>query len=64
MMSGVATVLITKRVVNEKSLFLYPVSPDGLTVSSQLIAPTTKANNNITVISTVEDALFNYEKCV
>ena len=34
-------------------------SPDGLTVSSQLIVPTTKANNNITVICTVQDLLFN-----
>ena len=37
------------------------VSPDGLTVSSQLIVPTTKANNNITVICTVQDSLFNYQ---
>ena len=35
------------------------VSPDGLTVSSQLIVPTTKANNNITVICTVQDSLVN-----
>ena len=34
----------------------FKVSPDGLTVSSQLIVPTTKANNNITVICTVLDA--------
>ena len=31
------------------------VSPDGLTVSSQLIVPTTKTNRNITVICTVLD---------
>ena len=37
------------------------ISPDGLTVSSQLIVPTTKANNNITVICTVQDSLFNHQ---
>ena len=37
------------------------VSADGLTVSSQLIVPTTKANNNITVICTVQDSLFNHQ---
>ena len=37
------------------------VSPDGLTVSSQLIVPTTKTNNNITVICTVQDSLFNHQ---
>ena len=37
------------------------VSPDGLTVSSQLIVPTTKANNNITVICIVLDSLFNHQ---
>ena len=36
-------------------------TPDGLTVSSQLIVPTTKANNNITVICTVQDSLFNIQ---
>ena len=35
------------------------ISPVGLTVSSQLIVPTTKANNNITVICIVLDSLFN-----
>ena len=35
------------------------VSPDGLTVSSQLIVPTTKANNNITVICVVQDRQLN-----
>ena len=35
------------------------VSPDGLTVSSQLIVPTTKANNNITVICTVQDSSYH-----
>ena len=34
------------------------VSPDELTVSSQLIVPTTKANNNTVVIYTVE---FNHQ---
>ena len=34
-----------------------PVSPDGLTVSSQLIVPTTKANNNTVVMCTVLDLL-------
>ena len=37
------------------------ISSDGLTVSSQLIAPTTKANNNITVICTILDSLFNHQ---
>ena len=37
------------------------ISPDGLTVSSQLIVPTTNANNNITVICTVQDSLFNHQ---
>ena len=37
------------------------ISPDGLNVSSQLIVPTTKANNNITVICTILDSCFNYE---
>ena len=37
------------------------ISPDGLTVSSQLIVPTTKANNNITVICTLLDSLFNHQ---
>ena len=32
---------------------------DELTVSSQLIVPTTKANNNITVICIVQDSFFN-----
>ena len=36
-------------------------SPDGLNVFSQLIVPTTKANNNITVICTVQDSLFNHQ---
>ena len=39
----------------------YIASQDGLTVSSQLIVPTTKANNNITVICTVQDSLFNHQ---
>ena len=37
------------------------LSPDGLTVSSQLTVPTSKANNNITVICTVQDSLFNHQ---
>ena len=37
------------------------ILPDKLTVSSQLIVPTTKANNNITVICTVQDSLFNLQ---
>ena len=37
------------------------VSPDGLNVSSQLIVPTIKANNNITVICIVQDSLFNHQ---
>ena len=43
--------------VQNKGIYPTPyVSPDGVTVSSQLIVPTTKANNIITVICTVEDA--------
>ena len=38
----------------------YISSPDGLTVSSKFIVPTTKANNNITVICTSGHASFNY----
>ena len=41
----------------------YIILPDGLTVSSQLIVPTTKANNNITVICTVLDASHNRQSC-
>ena len=37
------------------------VSPDGLTVSSQLIVPTTKANNNITVICIVQNLSYYYQ---
>ena len=37
------------------------ILPDKLTVSSQLIVPTTKANNNITVICTLLDSLFNLQ---
>ena len=37
------------------------VSADGLTVSSQLIVPTTKANNNITVICIVQDLSFQIQ---
>ena len=37
------------------------ISLNGLTVSSQLIVPTTKANNNITVICTLLDSLFNHQ---
>ena len=49
--------------VLNKGIQLKPfiVTPDGLTVSSQLIVPTTKANNNITVICTVQDSLFNHQ---
>ena len=36
------------------------ITPDGLTVSSQLIVPTTKANNNITVICIVQGLQLNY----
>ena len=47
--------------VLNKGIELKPfiISPDGLTASSQLIVPTTKANSNITVICTVQDSLFN-----
>ena len=37
------------------------VLPDKLTVSSQLIVPTTKANNNIAVICTLLDSVFNLQ---
>ena len=39
----------------------YVVSPDGPTVSSQLIVPTTEANRNITVICTVLDASYQLQ---
>ena len=39
----------------------FNISPDGLTVSTQLIVPTTKANNNTAVICTVQDSLFNLQ---
>ena len=49
-------------VINKEiKLIHFIVSPDGLTVSSQLIVPTTKANNNITVVCTVQDSLFNHQ---
>ena len=37
------------------------LSPDGLTVSSQLVVPTTKANNNITVICILQDQQLNHQ---
>ena len=37
-----------------------PLLPDKLTVSSQLIVPTTKANN-VTVICTLLDSVFNFQ---
>ena len=37
------------------------ISPDEHSVSSQLIVPTTKANNNITVICIVQDLSLNYQ---
>ena len=37
------------------------ISLDGLIVSSQLIVPTTKVNNNVTIICTVWDSLFNHQ---
>ena len=39
----------------------YISTPDGLIVSSQLIVPTTKANNNIAVICRVFDLVFNHQ---
>ena len=39
----------------------YISTPDGLIVSSQLIVPTTKANNNITVTCTVFDLVINHQ---
>ena len=39
----------------------YIILPDRLTVSSQLIVPTTKANNNTVVICSVLDALHNFQ---
>ena len=44
---------------------IYPtpyVSPDGLTISSQLIVPTTKANNNTVVVCTVLDTSTYYRQ--
>ena len=51
----------TLYVLNKGIYNTVPISPDGLTVSSQLIVPTTKANNNITVICTVQDASYNHQ---
>ena len=48
-------------VPNKGIYYTPPVSPDGVTVYSQLIVPTTKANNNIVVFCTVQDALFNHQ---
>ena len=50
----------TSYVLNKGIYYIPYVSPDVLTVSSQLIVPTTKANNNIIVMCTVLDASFNY----
>ena len=43
----------TSYVHNKGIYYTPPVSPDGLTVTSQLIVPTTKANNNTVVFCTV-----------
>ena len=40
----------------------YITSPDGVTVSSQLIVPTTKVNNNTVVMCTVQDASLHNHK--
>ena len=50
----------TSYVLNKGISYIPYVSPDVLTVSSQLIVPTTKANINITVICVLLDASFNY----
>ena len=51
----------TPYVVNKGIYYTPPVSPDGLTISSQLIVPTTKANNNTVVVCTVLDTSFNHQ---
>ena len=51
----------TPYVCNKGIYYAVPVSPDGVTVSSQLIVPTTKANNNTVVMCTVLDASFNHQ---
>ena len=51
----------TSYVLNKRIYHTPPISPDGLSVSSQLIVPTTKANNNITVICIMLDALYNHQ---
>ena len=50
----------TPYVLNKGISYTSPVSPDGVTVSSQLIVPTTKANNNTVVVCTVLDTSFKY----
>ena len=53
----------TKYVRNKGITFTHFIeSRDGLSVSSQLTVPTTKANNNITVICIVQDSLLNYQQ--
>ena len=53
---------VTTSYVLNKGIYYTPlVSLDGVTVFSQLIVPTTKANNNITVICTVQDVSFNHQ---
>ena len=50
----------TSYVRNKGISYAPPLSPDGVTVSSQLIVPTTKANNNTVVVCTVLDTSFKY----
>ena len=47
-------------VLNKGISYTLPVSEDGVTISSQLIVPTTKASNNTVVICTVVDVTFKY----
>ena len=44
---------------NKGISYSHPISQDGVTVLSNLTVPTTKANNNITVICIVQDASRN-----
>ena len=55
-------ILLVKSVVNKGMQYThFIISSDELTVSSQLIVPTTKANNNITVICTLLDSIFDLQ---
>ena len=55
-------VATTSYVLNKGIYYTTSVSPDELTVSSNLTVPTTKANHNIKMISTVLDTSLSYHQ--